>query len=164
MKVEVTKASLGELNNRVGEADNVDIVLTDNILEYRAQDFQTYREELVKIADRIILAYRTGQKRIALNVLTDIFSLQPRICHEFLLFCKHCPCLHCEPDGELFKKATGDAFIPPWQYCEKAFIEYEVTRYIIVKLDLKLDVSDVDRILFEEYIDLLYGTDLGREL
>jgi hypothetical protein len=164
MKVEVTRATLGDLSNMVGEAENVDIVFADNILAYTPLDFQVYRDQLMKIAGEIITAFKKNGQRIAVNVLTDILSLQPPEHHDYLLFCKHCPCFHCKPDQDLFREATGDLFIPPWQYCEKAFIELEVTRHLIEELKLNTEVSDIDRVLFEEYIDLLYGTYVGREV
>lgn len=63
---------------------------------------------------------------VAVNVVTDALFCEAPIIEDEFIICEGCPCIQCKPDKELFRKYTGDEFIPPERFCGKSFIELAV--------------------------------------
>jgi hypothetical protein len=163
MLVETDKEEISGLSQKIynlysSGIDNFDIEISD-ILELSKDDFAVYEEELYRIANLIMDAYLQKNINICVNVLTDIFVKQKHSEDlKFFIFCKHCPCFQCEPNKEVFKRGTNDEYIPPWQYCEKAFIELKVSRYIAYNLGFPCDIAELDRQSLENYVMGFFGT------
>jgi hypothetical protein len=139
--------------------DNFDIELEDDVSKYSKEDFLEYKKFLTGLAGIVIRKF-ANNKRIAINILTDIFVVKSREINSNFTFCKNCPCMQCKQDKRYFKKTTGDEFIPPEQYCQKAFIELEISRYINETLELGINLSDLDWECYKDFIYMIYATEL----
>ena len=121
--------------------DNFDFVLDEDFQTLGDKDIVRYKSFLNLVADIIIEKSKAGQ-HIAVDVLTDLLTLSegplPDESGNYVL-CANCPMYHCK---QAFDDATGCKFIPPKQYCLKAFAERDVTARIITELKLCAAVSD----------------------
>lgn len=142
------------------DANDIDIVIPD-LISFNDQDFTMYEVGLQNLADYIIQSYNHNQI-IRINVLTDIFCSKFKKIDDFYIFCKHCPCWHCNPVPSFFKLTTGDSFIPPDQLCKKSFIELKTSKYILDQLRPGTIFPEVNYDDFKEFIDLKFGNDLRR--
>jgi hypothetical protein len=167
MKSNLSKKVLLQNRNIITKAieegeDNIDIFLGDDILEYSDTDLANYEKFLQEIAEAIIGKY--PNRNIAVNVLTDIFMSGQSVREPEFYFCQFCPCFCCTPDTELFERGTNDKYTPPQQYCKKAFIELNLSKYICDTLGLSFNISDI---CWEDYKDLvymLYCTSIRRDI
>jgi hypothetical protein len=157
----VTKDNLEDLSENIKGNDNINIIFSD-ISIFSDDDFEKYRAELTKVVEYIYNSYVNFGKVIAVNVITDIFSINARDIDDNFLFCKICPCLHCKPNEKLFKEKTGDNFIPFKAYCKKAFIEYKESQELLFKLKLLDEYKTLNYDEYFELIDSLYGSSLWR--
>jgi hypothetical protein len=163
MLIQTTNLDLPQLSEKIKDlylegVDNFDIKILD-ILKFTKDTFAIYEDELLKIASLIINELNASKKIISIDVLTDIFTKRARNKDlKFFIWCRHCPCFQCTPNKEVFKIGTGDEYIPPWQYCEKAFIELRVSRCIVDQLKLPFELANLERKNLDDMINVLYGT------
>lgn len=131
---------------------NIKIEDTNNLTE---ELLLTYKEQLESISKSIQDNFLNGSKEIAVDVITDIFgrdninfdlhlymkngvgSLSTEyndnidisdFTYENSKLCKYCYCFQCTPNPILNANMSGDVNFPPKLFCEKSFIEMNISR------------------------------------
>lgn len=170
MKINLNIDDLFDTYNKfcklVNEKENNFDIYLDNIENLTKSNLNQYKAFLDLVSDVIINEHKKGNI-ISINVLTDIFTRDHSILPDdsgLFLICNNCPCYHCTPNENLFKEFTGIKYLPIWQYCNKAFIEMEISRKLIEKLQLNIEISDIDYKDLMWITNKLYGNSLTQNL
>lgn len=150
-----------EINNYINDLNtNGRIILEFKDEYYKYEDFNEniltkYKSFLYLLVELICDKYKNSNIFVQVDVLTDIFFLtndDNKINSNYLL-CLYCPCLQCNPNSNLFKNYTNNEYLPFNEYCNKSFIEKEISIFLLNKLkdinfnlisDFELvDISDI---------------------
>jgi hypothetical protein len=138
----------------------------DKINNYN--DFGKYLSYLFLISDEIIYIAKNKNIFIEYDVITDILFLDENSIKvpNTLEQCKYCPCIHCIPNIELFKRTSIDGHTPSINFCRKSFLEKETSIYLFEQLSEFSDMSNCKKPLeinYTNFINLLKKVNLDEK-